>query len=75
MSDPIIEPGGDPDAGIPADQAEIHGVDRAPPPLEEPERFPVVTDSLDNIDEDPATPEAPNNEKDSGTDVPPPDST
>ena len=46
----MVLPGGDPDAGMPAEQAEIHGTERGPP-LEEPERYPIVTDSLDNIDD------------------------
>ena len=64
----MIQPGGDPDAGMPADQAEIHGIEReeapeeehshAPKddhshaPMEDRERDPPVTDSLDNIDDD-----------------------
>ena len=52
--DQAILPGGDPDAGMPAEQAEIHGIDRAPPSEDQDqdqELYPVVTDSLDNTDE------------------------
>jgi len=50
--DPVILPGGDPDAGMPADQAEIHGIERGPPAEDhDQEPYPVTTDSLDNIDE------------------------
>ena len=31
----MIQPGGDPDAGMPADQAEIHGTERGPAPEDE----------------------------------------
>ena len=47
----MVQPGGDPDAGMPAEQAEIHGTERGPP-TDESERYPAVTDSLDNIDDD-----------------------
>ena len=30
QSEAVIQPGGDPDAGMPADQAEIHGIERQP---------------------------------------------
>ena len=52
--DQAILPGGDPDAGMPAEQAEIHGIERAPPPEDQDqdqELYPVVTDSLDNTDD------------------------
>lgn len=52
--DQAILPGGDPDAGMPAEQAEIHGIDRAPASEDQDqdqELYPVVTDSLDNTDE------------------------
>ena len=59
----VIQPGGDPDAGMPADQAEIHGTERHPIPDTEPEHEsvtiedneqgdPPINDSIDNIDED-----------------------
>ena len=41
----VIQPGGDPDAGMPADQAEIHGIDRHP-----------VTQTLSNNDNDQGSP-------------------
>lgn len=55
--DQEILPGGDPDAGMPADQAEIHGTERVPVESAEEgdhtERpsSPPVTDVVDNIDE------------------------
>ena len=55
--DQEILPGGDPDAGIPAEQAEIHGTDRVPvESVEEGDQSerpssPPVTDVVDNIDE------------------------
>lgn len=50
--DQEILPGGDPDAGMPAEQAEIHGIKRgSPPPLTEQSERPVPTDGIDNIDE------------------------
>ena len=63
----VIQPGGDPDAGMPADQAEIHGTERHPVPDTEPEPEsgpvetdeqvePPNTDTLDNIDEDDVDP-------------------
>ena len=49
-----IVPGGDPDAGMPADQAEIHGTQRGspPPPADgtEPQSHPPASDGLDNIE-------------------------
>ena len=60
----VIQPGGDPDAGMPADQAEIHGTERHPIPDTEHENEsvtienndeqgdPPIADSIDNIDED-----------------------
>ena len=73
--DQEIVPGGDPDAGMPAEQADMHGTQRgSPPPTDEPEirSHPPATDGLDNI-------EVENNvEEDSDTKVvtqpPPPDS-
>ena len=51
--DQEVVPGGDPDAGIPAEQAEIHGTQRgSPPPADETETrsHPPATDGLDNIE-------------------------
>lgn len=48
-----IVPGGDPDAGMPAEQAEIHGTQRgSPPPTEGTESgsHPPASDGLDNIE-------------------------
>ena len=48
-----IVPGGDPDAGMPAEQAEIHGTQRgSPPPADrtEPRSHPPASDGLDNIE-------------------------
>ena len=48
-----IVPGGDPDAGMPAEQADIHGIHRgSPPQIEEPitRPHPPATDGLDNIE-------------------------
>ena len=53
--DQDIVPGGDPDAGIPAEQAAIHGTQRGTsPPIDETEtqsHLPA-TDGLDNIEVD-----------------------
>ena len=46
----MILPGGDPDAGMPAEQAEIHGIERGGP-TEDQDQETYPTDSLDNIDE------------------------
>ena len=46
-------PGGDPDAGMPAEQAEIHGTQRgSPPPTDgtESRSHPPASDGLDNIE-------------------------
>lgn len=69
QAETVIQPGGDPDAGMPADQAEIHGTERHPVPDTEPEQEPEpepvetneqgdppITDTLDNIDEDDVDP-------------------
>ena len=39
-AEPVIQPGGDPDAGMPAEQAEIHGTERGPAPEAEPSHAP-----------------------------------
>ena len=36
LSEAVIPPGGDPDAGMPADQAEIHGTERYPATQQSP---------------------------------------
>ena len=46
----MILPGGDPDAGIPADQADIHGIERTPLKTK-CVIAPRVNDSLDQIDD------------------------
>lgn len=51
--DQEIVPGGDPDAGMPAEQAEIHGTQRGSSPLvdeTEPRSHPPATDGLDTIE-------------------------
>ena len=50
-----IVPGGDPDAGMPAEQADVHGIHRGSPPQTEDtgtRPHPPATDGLDNIEVD-----------------------
>jgi len=51
-SDVTIIPGGDPDAGMPASEAEIHGIDRTRGPEHQVSQDTSISESLDHIDEE-----------------------
>ena len=51
-SDVTIIPGGDPDAGMPAPEAEIHGIDRTRAPEHQVSQDTSISESLDHIDEE-----------------------
>ena len=47
-----ILPGGDPDAGMPATEADIHGIDRSRGPEHQVSQDTSISESLDHIDEE-----------------------
>ena len=51
-SEVTILPGGNPDAGIPATEADIHGIDRMRGPEHQVSQDTSISESLDHIDEE-----------------------